>query len=306
MFFLFLSIVKMHIYSDKTTYLVGENIYVGCEITNTGSDVAYVEDFLFIPKLLSEDAIMWDTDGRKVPHNILIGTPFRIAGKKCNKATKMLEPGKSIRFKELSIIGNYGSALFCKSGFYNKYIPSGEYFFSIQYWVKERGRLKKVSSDTLHIHIQKPTGEEKKAWEIYKKFRERKGAWKIKDMKDMIYLSKKLIKEYPESAFLDELFYYLHHFTFVENWESKNPEMKREINEIREERRELLNLIKENIKKYKGRTQREALWAIIHGEMALGTSVEEIKSFVINSGVPLDREIKDYFGIDEEESQDNR
>jgi len=144
----------------------------------------------------------------------------------------------------------------------------------------------------------------KKGMGDIQKFRERKGAWKIKDMKDMIYLSKKLIKEYPESAFLDELFYYLHHFTFVENWESKNPEMKREINEIREERRELLNLIKENIKKYKGRTQREALWAIIHGEMALGTSVEEIKSFVINSGVPLDREIKDYFGIDDEESQD--
>lgn len=85
---------------------------------------------------------------------------------------------------------------------------------------------------------------------------------------------------------------------------SINTGRKREINETREERRELLNLIKENIKKYKGRTQREALWAIIHGEMALGTSVEEIKSFVINSGVPLDREIKDYFGIDDEESQD--
>ena len=58
MFILFLSIVKMHIYSDKTTYLVGENIYVGCEITNTGSDVAFVEKFLFSRKLLSEDAEM--------------------------------------------------------------------------------------------------------------------------------------------------------------------------------------------------------------------------------------------------------
>ena len=180
MFILFLSIVKMHIYSDKTTYLVGENIYLGCEITNTGSDVAFVEKFLFSRKLLSEDAEMWDTDGRKVSHNILIGTPFRIAGKKYNKATKMLEPGKSIRFKELSIIGNYGTALFCKSGFYNKYIPSGEYFFSIQYWVKERGRLKKVSSDTLHIHIQKPTGEEKRHGRYTKSSERERGPGRLK------------------------------------------------------------------------------------------------------------------------------
>ena len=298
MFILFLSFIKMHIYSDKTSYLVGENIYVGCEITNTGSDIAYVEDFLFIPKLLSEDAVMWDTDGRKVPHNILIGTPFRIAGKKYNKATKMLEPGETLRFKEKPIIGDYGNAMFDKRSWYwnNAYILPGRYSFTIYYWVKENGRLKKVSSDTLHIHIQKPTGEEKKAWEIYKKFREREVSWKIKDM---IYLSKKLIKQYQESVYLKELFYQWHLFSFV-----INTGRKREINEIREERRELLNLIKENIKKYKGRTQREALWAIIHGEMALGTSVEEIKSFVINSGVPLDREIKDYFGIDDEESQD--
>jgi len=307
-FLLFLSIVKMHIYSDKTTYLVGENIYVGCEITNTGSDVAFVEMFLFSRKLLSEDAEMWDTDGRKVPHGIMTGGVVVTGRKDGHVPMKMLQPGETLRFKEKTIMGFYGSVIFNKRAWYwnNIYIRPGEYFFSIQYWVKEKGKLKKVSSDTLHIHIQKPAGEEKKAWEIYKKFRERKGSWKIKDTKDMIYLSKKLIKEYPESVYLDELFYYLHHFSFVENWESKNPEMKREINETREERRELLNLIKENIKKYKGRTQREALWAIIHGEMALGTSVEEIKSFVINSGVPLDREIKDYFGIEDEESQDNR
>ncbi|RKZ24032.1 hypothetical protein DRQ23_01440 [bacterium] len=300
MFFLFLSIVKMHIYSDKTTYLVGENIYVGCEITNTGSDVAYIEDFLFQQKLLSEDAVMWANKGRKIPHGILIGTPFRIAGRKYNKATKMLEPGETLRFKEKPIIGDYGNAMFDKRSWYwnNAYILPGRYSFTIYYWVKEKGRLKKLSSDTLHIYIQKPAGKEKKAWEIYKKFREKEGSWKVKEM---IYLSKELIKKYPESAYLDELFYYWHHFSFVENWESKNPEMKREINETKRERRELLNLIKENIKKYKGRTQKEALWAIIQGEMVLGTPVEEINSFVINSGVLLDKEIRDYLGIEDKE-----
>ena len=300
MFFLLLFTVKMHIYSDKTAYLVGENIYIGCVITNTGSDVAYVEKFLFPRKLLSEDAVMWDTDGRKVPHGIMTGGVVVTKRKKNHIPMRELQPGETLRCKEEPIIGTYGSVKFNKGGWYwnNIYILPGEYFFLVQYWIREGGNEKKVTSDTLHIFIKEPAGEEKGAWRIYKAFRNSEGAWKVYDM---IRYSIELIKRYPESVYLEGIFFTWHHFTFVENWESKNPEMKREINETRRERRELLNLIKENIKKYKGRTQREALWAIIQGEMALGTPLEEIKSFVINSGVPLDKEIKDYFGIKESE-----
>ncbi len=301
MFFLLLFTVKMHIYSDKTTYLVGENIYVGCEVINKGDNNVFVEKHLFVRGLLSESAMMWNKQGEYVPHYVVAGGGLSShnKGKKMDSIL-LIQPGDTLRIKEECITdGTYGNALYCKGPCIgNRYILPGEYYLTIPFCYYEFGEKKKAFSDTLKIVIVSPAGRNKNAWMLYKRFREKAAYFKAKEMAEY---SIKLIKKYPESAYLDELFYYWHHFTFVENWESKNPEMKREINETRRERRELLNLIKENIKKYKGRTQREALWAIIQGEMALGTPLEEIKSFVINSGVPLDKEIKDYFGIKESE-----
>jgi len=174
MIFIILSVLYVHLFTDKNEYLVGENIFVGLTIINKGNGAELMEKFTLVKKLYSEDAVMWNSSNKRVHHSIVSGTIAVEKGKKYNPPVVQVEPGETLTFEPISIVGlplvSYGGYEFVKDGEKGeRCIPPGEYYFSISLRSFTNG-ITKIISDTVHFIIKEPQNVDKEAWEIYKRY----------------------------------------------------------------------------------------------------------------------------------------
>ena len=174
MIFIILSVLYVHLFTDKNKYLVGENIFVGLTIINKGKGAELMEKFTLVEKLYSEDAVMRNSFNKRVHHSIVSGTIAVEKGKKYNPPVVQVEPGETITYEPIPIVGlplvSYGGYEFVKDGkIGERCIPPGEYYFSISLRSFTHG-ITKIISDTVHFIIKEPQNADKEAWEIYKRY----------------------------------------------------------------------------------------------------------------------------------------
>lgn len=304
---LIISLIEINIYSNKDTYLLGEDIWIWWEIVNTGESVGYYEKgsefrilhFGFYERGTDSSILhfnhfkMWDVNSVKV-HQGGSGIKGSVISKsdkyKIPKPQMLeIEPRDTVKFYEVNLIGVFGDLNFEGGLLFmgRQYIKTGEYFLSLLYRIKEDSLYKKVWSDTLHFFIVEPTGNEKQAWELYKAHRRETDVRSGDKVKAIKYVFD-ILKNYPESNYIGSA---LNHLTLL---------FRRSLlSEEREEfiilSRELLDFLEDNIKEYKGRTFKSALWCISYGEIMLLTSADFVRDFIEKKNIPLDDEMKEYF-----------
>ncbi len=288
---LILSTIEINLHSNKDTYLLGEDILIRWEIINTGMSKGYYEKGGEYGLLLSDHSKMWDINGNEVPHSRISGTTSVRKEELYKISMFEIEPGYTIKYKEVNLIGDFGNLHFAEHGIGNNFIKPDEYFFSIFYWIKENNSYQKVYSDSLHFFIIDPYGEEKLAWEIYREYK-REDILAENEEKQIGY-AVYILKRYPKSIYIESL---LNNLTSVFRI-YKREECKGDVERMRGKTRELLNYMEENIDKFSDKTLKNALWCIIKGESMLGTSQEEVKKIIIQMNVPLDNEMKEFLKI---------
>lgn len=281
---LILSTLSINLYSNKDIYLVGEDILVKWEIVNKGNSLDYFEEGGGAPKL-TNDGKLWDVTGRVVEHNKIMFMSFGKA------PLKKIEPGDTVKYKEVNLIGIFGSLGFADNGFLNRYIKTGEYFLSL-FYITGSNRSQKVYSDTLHFFVIEPSGEEKIVWDLYKEF---KRYYNLAKGKEMVTYAIEILRKYPTSDYIESLFRTLS----VEFSVLKRKEFIEKRKEMSEITRELLNYIETNVDKFSDNhsTLKEALWCITYGELMLGISLKEVDNLIKQLDVFVDNEIKDFFKI---------
>lgn len=281
---LIISLIEINIYSNKDTYLLGEDILVWWEIVIEGNSLDYFEESGDAPKL-TNDGKLWDINGREVEHNQIM---LMRAGQ---VPLKEIEPGDTFKYKEVNLIGIFGSLGFAENGFLNRYIKLGEYFLSL-FYITGSNRSQKVYSDTLHFFVIEPSGEEKIVWDLYKEF---KRYYNLAKGKEMVKYAIEILRKYPTSDYIESLFRTLS----VEFSVLKRKEFIEKRKEMSEITRELLNYIETNVDKFSENhsTLKEALWCITYGELMLGISQDKVKNLIIQMNIPVDNEIKEFLKI---------
>ena len=308
MFLIFiLSTVEINLYSYKNTYLLGEDIWIWWEIVNLGESIEYYEkgsefrilNFGFYERGTDSSILhfnhfkMWDVNGVKV-HQGGRGIKGSVISKsdkyKIPKPQMLeIEPRDTVKFYEVNLIGVFGELNFEGGLLFNgwQYIKPGEYYLSLIYRVKEENQYSRIWSDTLHFFIVEPTGNEKQAWELYKAHRRETDVHSGDKVKAIKYIFD-ILRNHPESNYIGSA---LNHLTLL---------FRRSLlGEEREEfiilSRELLDFLEDNIKEYKGRTLKSALWCISYGEIMLLTSADFVRDFIEKKNIPLDDEMKEFF-----------
>lgn len=204
---------------------------------------------------------------------------------------KRIEPGDTVKYREVNLIGIFGSLGFAENGFLNRYIKTGEYFLSL-FYIAGSNRSQKVYSDTLHFFVVEPSGEEKIVWDLYKEF---KRYYNLAKGKEMVKYAIEILRKYPTSDYIESLFRTLS----VEFSVLKRKEFIEKRKEMSEITRELLNYIETNVDKFceNHSTLKEALWCITYGELMLGISQDKVKNLIIQMNIPVDNEIKEFLKI---------
>jgi hypothetical protein len=302
---LIISLIEINIYSNKDTYLLGEDILVWWEIVNRGKEVDYIKLKGSALKLLN-DCKIWDINGNKVEHmrisdvkGVIIDRDNKIKDNK-SASGREIEPGdtifgvsKSNLFRDMNLIGFFGSLHF--GGIATSYIESGEYFYCMFYWTG-KDASNKVWSDTLHFFIIEPTGVEKEAFNLYKEFRK----YKLNDGNALVQYALNFLEKYPESIYVSSLFrnlsIYLSVISGMKGYEDIKENMY--ISTVK-----FVNYLKKNIDKFiiEERKWKGVLICIMYSKLILGVSKEEAKkeinNLITNLKLPIDDDIKEFFGI---------
>jgi hypothetical protein len=308
MFLIFiLSTIEINLYSHKDIYLLGEDIWIWWEIVNKGDSVGYYEkgsefrilNFGFYERGADSSILhfnhfnMWDVNGVEVHQSGLNikGAVISKGGKYKIPKPEMLEiePRDTVKFYEVNLIGVFGEINFEGGLLFmgRQYIKPDEYFLSLLYRIKDDSLYIKVLSDTLHFIIMEPTGEEKQAWELYKAHRRETDVRSGDKVKAVKYVFDILIN-YPESNYIGSA---LNHLTLL----FRGSILREEREEFIILSRELLDFLEDNIKEYKGRTLKSALWCITYGEIMLLSPADYVRDFIEKNNIPLDEEMQEFF-----------
>ncbi len=288
---LLVSQFEINLYVNKDTFLLGEDILVRWEIVNTGKKIEYFERNAELIKL-TNDGILKNSEGREVPHAKMSGIQIVTDS---TFPVDTIMPGDTVKFNEVNLIGIFGSLGFATAGFLNKYISPGKYYLSLFYY-KGKDWSQKIYSDTLFLVVVEPTGKEKEAWLLYKKF---KAAWnRINDEKTIEY-GNQLLTKFPQSIYIAGTLEFLDAaFSSI----NKN-EPAEKIKKIEPFARKLLSYLESNVDKIRGneRALKQAANCITSGEIMLGTPKEEVKQKILKMNVPVTSDIQKTLDIKPEE-----
>lgn len=290
MILLFITVIQINLYTNKDSYLVGEDIWVGWEIINRGESQDYYMRGGKEWFMLSGYVKVWDKYDEEIPH-VSISVLGSNGKRGKSIATKKINSCDTIKIEDVNIIGSFGKGRFGGG----RYIKSGEYSISF-YLPTGKSSERIVWSDTISFIVTEPEGKDKEAWDLYKKYRfETYQALEKKDEERRIKCALKIVKLYPNSAYTNTIINQIRHSFHLYRTQSY---FKENIEEMRGKTRELLNYIKQNIDKFSKneRTLQNTLWCIIDGELMLGTSKEYIKEQILQLDISLNKEIKEFFG----------
>ena len=286
---LLVSQLEINLYANKDTFLLGEDIFVRWEIVNNGKKVGYYERSAEHIKL-TNDAFLWDFEGREVPHGVMSGSNITVGS---TLPIDTIRPGDTVKFREQNLIGVFGSLRFAGMGFANKYLKPGNYFLSLFYY-KGKDWSEKIYSDTLLFSVVEPAGLEKAAWELYKEFKAEQ--YRMRDDK-VVEFGYKLLKEYSKSEYIEGTINDLSSsYRVLIKYEDSREKMApttRKINDY----------LEQNVEKFRGeeRVLNETINCITHGELMLGTPKEEVRKKILKMNIPVTSDIKKTLDIKEEE-----
>jgi len=286
---LILSQLEINLYANKDTFLLGEDILVKWEIVNKGKEIEYYERNAELIKL-TNDGILKDSKGREVPHAKMSGMRLLTDS---TLPVDTIRPGGTVKFQEVNLIGLFGSLGFAAAGFLNKYIKPGEYYLSLFYY-KGKDWSEKIYSDTLHFVVVEPTGVEKEAWILYKRYKAELNRGREKEMVEYGY---KLLTKYPESDYIESLITNLSSdFKVSGKYENSRKKMAPTA-------RKIVDYLEQNSEKFQGRERflKETVNCITHGELMLGTPKEEVKNKVLQMKLPVSEDVMKVLEIKPEE-----
>jgi len=312
MILLFLALVQINLYSNKNTYLLGEDIWIRWEFVNTGNRSGYIEEcnefwilnygYYEIEIIKGEEYFpirkyfkMWDEEGKLVPQHEFGSPSVTYDGLKAMTIPKIvkIEAGDTIKSKPVNLIGAFGTLSFKGSlfGFPGYHIKPGYYKLTFSHRTKERGKIKTIWSDTINITIRVPVGKETKAFNLYKNLRIEGRYIKSSNPSVFIYADS-IIRKHPTSAYIGSAMNSLSLFLFFKQ------EVGEVDNEFRQALRKTLNYIIKNIKEFSDDyiILDHTLWVIMRGESILGTSEERIREILLELNVPLDNHTEEHIG----------
>lgn len=293
LYLLILSIIEVNLYSNKSTYLIGEDILVRWEIINKGTKVDYYGITGNIK--YSRHFQFLDLTGKQVWRYTIRGTFVSKGNKrerKCKATMHKIESGDTVKSRETNLTGTFGSGRFSERGIASYYVIAGEYIMYI-FFYEDKNCSSKIYSDTLRITVKEPHGEERDAWQLYKAYKREDILAKEEDKQ--IKYALELLQKYPNSVYIESLVRNLGLVFGV----YKRPGYEEDREMMRNEARALINYLKRNIEKMERDKEilKDALWCIINGELMLGTPKEQVKSQITKMNVPLNKEIKEFLSI---------
>ena len=290
MLFLLLIVCQLEInlHVKKDTFLVGEDILVRWEIVNNGKEIGFYEEGTGEIYKLANDAILIDSKDREEPHISIQGARILMDS---TVPVDTITPGDTVRFQEANLIGIFGSLKF--SGIFNFYIKPENYIFSLYYWIG-KDLSQKLWSDTLKFSVIEPTGKEKEAWELYKKFRAEFSHVREKEMLEYGY---ELLTKYQGSVYIGGIIEFSKN-VFIAWGDEKESREK-----MAPTTRKIVDYLEKNVEKFQGRERvlKETVSCITHGELMLGTPKEEVKSKVLQLKLPVSKDVMEVLEIKSEE-----
>lgn len=265
---------------------MGEDVLLRWEIVNTGNDIDY-----FAPKYNVYDRMKFvGWKEKEMPHIGIKGSELtRNKGeyKKFRGQIGEIEPGATIKFREINLTGDFGTGIFAERGIGILYLEPREYSIYLEYFSGEDA-FHKVYSDTINIVIKEPTGFERNVWELYKAYK-REDILAVDEEKQIQY-ALNILKNYSKSVYVESLLNGLALIFKV----YRRGEFEDDVIRIKPYARELLDYLEENIDKFKDKDRKlkNALLCILQGEFLLGTSIENVKNLINQMNVPLNNKIK--------------
>lgn len=319
MILLFLATIEINLYTSKDIYLIGEDIWVRWEIINSGDSIGYIEKGGLSNKLwryyfercdstgrilLKRHLRIWDKNKDRIPYRgpVIKGSIVRRKGSKFKirkPGMNKIEAGDTIKSKEANLIEYYGNLEF-EGGLFGRgrgYFKQGEYYASLVLRTMENDKIVKIWSDTVHFSVKEPADRELVAWSMYKSIRKETRHGKTEgDKTKAIRSAYYILKRVPNSNYAGSIMHYLIEFFGYIIISKEKEEFKRET-------KELINYLENNIDKFAGKkmTFNSALWCIIKGEFMLLSPYEKVLNFIRDLDFPVDKEILEYFGIEENE-----
>lgn len=178
--------LKLEISLSKVTHLEMEAIWLDASLTNMGKDTIRIMG-IGLPS-------GW---GFKLEIKDEMGNILKYTGPEYDYAAGpgyLLNPGESY-YECFNLPECFGKVHFLED-FFLPTLRIGKYTAKGEYWLR---RDSKISSNEIRFEVKSPMGDEKKAYELFKKAREYRFA-KEHDLKNVL---KELLVSYPKSVYAE-------------------------------------------------------------------------------------------------------
>uniref|UniRef100_A0A7C4UCJ9 Uncharacterized protein n=1 Tax=candidate division WOR-3 bacterium TaxID=2052148 RepID=A0A7C4UCJ9_UNCW3 len=286
--FLLFSEVKIHLFTDKENYLLGELISVSYYIANIGNKTEICE-YVGARTLGSDNAYMWNDKGKFY----MEGEPsvFIYVNGEFKKQLIEISPGDTYWFDTTTInlcfdLGDYElvkrkhNSLTC--------LPVGEYYYTIFVRFYENGKETKIWADTAHFTVEEPKDE--KPFEYYKKIISLSVLY---NFPDIMRYSLEFLNKFPESEYTDDIIHLL-----VSRIKVKCGEPGKKEDDIIWVKK-YIDYLKNNIERfkygYKGKALKDVILSLRFGWKMIGYSSKDIDDMIKDIKDELNVNIKEKY-----------